>query len=225
MAKKKTENESLENIEQTLTRTEQFIEDNYRPILIVLGVILLIVVGSWLMRNRLKTMDKEAQAEMFVAESYFEQDSFRLALNGDGINLGFLDVEDLYGNTKTGNLAAYYAGISYLKLGQYESAIDYLEEFKSRDAMLSVEVEGALGDAWVELGETGKAVEQYKKAASQVENSFLNPLYLQRLAMTYELREEYDKALDTYRHIRDEYPESNEGRAAEKHIARLEFSK
>lgn len=222
MAKKKTQSDSIENLEQTLSRTEQFIEDNYRPILVGLGIIVLLVVGFWLMRNRINSMEEEARAEMFVAEGYFEADSFNLALNGDGINLGFLDIIDMYGKTKTGNLAQYYAGISYLHTEDFESAIEYLNGFSSDDATLSMQAKGAIGDAYLELGETANAIEMYREAVNTGDNAFLCPIYLQRLATVYELQEDYVKALETFRRLYEEYPESQEGRNAEKHIARME---
>ena len=43
--------------------------------------------------------------------------------------LGFIDIADDYSSTKAGKLANYYAGLSYLYLGEFENAIDYLEDF------------------------------------------------------------------------------------------------
>lgn len=54
-------------------------------------------------------------------------DSVNLALNGDGMNWGFLRVIDKYGGTKAGNLANFYAGDCYIKLNENEKAIKYLK--------------------------------------------------------------------------------------------------
>jgi hypothetical protein len=56
---------------------------------------------------------------MFQAVRYFESDSLNLALNGDGNNLGFLQIVEDYSGTKAGNLANYYAGVIYLKQGNF----------------------------------------------------------------------------------------------------------
>ena len=58
------------------------------------------------------TKENEAKAQMWMAEQYFERDSFNLALNGDGNYLGFLDIIEEYGITKSANLANYYYGRS-----------------------------------------------------------------------------------------------------------------
>ena len=68
---------------------------------------------------------------MFMAEKYFELDSFNLALNGNTEHLGFLDIIDDYKRTKSANLANYYAGLCYYYLGDYELAIDYVSDFST----------------------------------------------------------------------------------------------
>ena len=184
MAKKKThQSDNLQELESALTRTEQFIEDNQKVISYVVGGIILVVV-AYLGFNKfyLAPREKDAQSQMFMAESYFEKDSFNLALNGDGNYLGFLDIIDSYGMTKAGNLASYYAGICSLHLGQYEDAIDYLGDFKTDDLLLAPVAAGAMGDAYLELGEADKALSHYKKAYSTNANEFTSPIYMMKAA-------------------------------------------
>ncbi|MGC9353394.1 MAG: tetratricopeptide repeat protein, partial [Mariniphaga sp.] len=125
MAKKKAQQaDNLQELESALTKTERFIEENQKPITYVVGAIILIVIAYLgFTRFYLQPREKEAQSQMFMAENYFERDSFNLAINGDGNYLGFLDIIDDYGMTKSANLAKYYTAISYLHLGQYEDAL------------------------------------------------------------------------------------------------------
>ncbi|NJK87388.1 MAG: tetratricopeptide repeat protein [Bacteroidales bacterium] len=111
--------------------------------------------------------EKDAQNEMFMAEKYFEADSFQLALEGDGSYLGFLDIIDEYSVTKSANLSHYYAGISYLHLGEYEDAIKHLKKFNANDVYISTIAIGAIGDAYQELGELDESVSFYLKAAER----------------------------------------------------------
>ena len=107
MAKKKTKQEdNLQELESALTRTEQFIEDNQKMISYIVGGII-VVVAAYLGFNKfyLQPKEKEALSQMFMAENYFERDSFNLAINGDGNYLGFLDIIEDYGITKSANLA------------------------------------------------------------------------------------------------------------------------
>lgn len=125
MTQKKTvQEDNLQELESALTRTERFIESNGKVISIVVGAIVVVVAGV-LAFNKFYIQPKEDEAlsQMFMAENYFEKDSFNLAINGDGNYLGFLDIIDDYGITKSANRAKYYAGISYLHLGQFEEAL------------------------------------------------------------------------------------------------------
>lgn len=225
MAKKKTHQEdNLQELESVLTKTEQFIEDNQKTIIYAVGAIIFIVV-AFLGFNKfyLQPKEDEALTQMFMAENYFEKDSFNLAINGDGNYLGFLDIIDEYGITKSANRAKYYTGISYLHLGQYEDALDYLKDFKTDDLLLSPVAEGAKGDALLELGETDNALKQYKKAYSTSDNELTTPIYMMKAASLMETMDELEDALSLYKKIKEKYPSSAEGSNADKYIARIQL--
>jgi tetratricopeptide (TPR) repeat protein len=225
MAKKnKRENpQGLKNVEETLTRTEQFLEQNYKPLLYVLGGIVVLVGLFWLAKMYLNSRNNEAQSQMYQAERYLEMDSLNLALYGDGNYLGFLDIADDYKFTKAGNLALYSAGICYLHLGQFQDAIDILAKYSKKDKVIGSLAIGATGDALVELGDIDKGIEKYLEAADYAENEFNTPLFLMKAAELYELNGKYNDALKLYERIRDKYPESNEGSSIEKYIARVKL--
>lgn len=225
MAKKKKGDSSqgLKNVEETLTKTEQFLEQNYKVLIYVLGVIVVLVGIFWLVRMYVINRNDEAQSQMYQAERYLEMDSLNLALYGDGNYLGFLDIADEYKLTRAGNLARYGAGICFLHLGQYEDAIDMLGKYSKKDKVIGSLAIGATGDAWVELGDTDKGIAKYIEAAEYADNSFNTPLFLMKAGELYELEGEYDKALEIYERIQSEYPESTEGSSIEKYIARIKL--
>jgi len=223
MSKKKVDQaDNLQELESALTKTEQFVEDNQKTISYVVGGII-IVVAAYLGFGKfyLQPKEDEAVSQMFMAENYFEKDSFNLAINGDGNYLGFLDIIDDYGITKAANRANYYTGISYLNLGQYEEALDYLNSFDSDDLLLAPVAEGAKGDAYLELGEQDKALKQYKKAYSTSENELTTPIYMMKAAALLESMDELENALALYKDIKAKYPESTEGTNADRYIARV----
>ncbi|HKJ79073.1 MAG TPA: tetratricopeptide repeat protein [Prolixibacteraceae bacterium] len=224
MAKKKVQEEdNLQELESALTKTERFIEDNQKVITYAVGaLILVVVVYLGFSKFYLQPREQEAQSQMFMAESYFEKDSFNLALNGDGNYLGFLDIIDDYGITESANLAKYYSGVSYLHLGNFEEALDYLNDFDTDDLLLEPIVAGAKGDAHLELGETDKALKQYKKAYSVNDNELTSPVYMMKAAQLLETMDEPEEALAIYKRIKEEYPETAEGRNVERYIARVE---
>ncbi|MCG6190977.1 tetratricopeptide repeat protein [Maribellus maritimus] len=225
MAKKKTPQvDNLQELESALTRTEQFIEDNQKIITYVVGAIILVVAG-YLGFNKfyMQPKEDEARSQMFMAIDYFEKDSFNLAINGDGNYLGFLDIIDDYGMTKAANRASYYTGISYLHLGQYEDALDFLNDFKTKDMLLEPVAEGAKGDAFLELGEMDNALKQYKKAISLSDNELTTPVYMMKAAKLLESMDELEDALSMYEDIKEKYPQSTEGTNVDRYIARVKI--
>jgi tetratricopeptide (TPR) repeat protein len=224
MAKKgnKTDDQFAQ-IEETLSKTEQYIENNQENLVRIVGAIV-VVIALFIGYQKLyiAPMEKEAQADMFMAELYFQKDSFNLALNGDGQYLGFIDIADEYSSTKPGKLANYYAGLSYLNTGDFENAIEYLDDFSSDDIILSSLALGCIGDAYMELGDTDNALSYYEDAASYTDNEFTTPRYMLKQAMIHESNGDYADALALYKGIEADYKSSREGNGIEKYIARAE---
>ena len=208
-------------IEETLSRTEQYIEDNQRSLVIIIGsIVAIIAIYLSFINFYLKPLEKEAHGDMYMAEMYFEKDSFNLALNGDGQFLGFLDVLNEYNLTNAGNLANYYAGLCYLHTAQYEEAIEYLSNFSSDDIILSTLAFGCIGDAYLELEENSKALKYYEKAVENNDNEFTTPRYLMKQANILETEQEFEEALEIYNQIKEDYSKSKIAQDIDKYIVR-----
>ena len=208
-------------IEETLSRTEQYIEDNQRSLVIIIGsIVAIIAIYLSFVNFYLKPLEKEAHGDMYMAEMYFEKDSFNLALNGDGQFLGFLDVLNEYNLTNAGNLANYYAGLCYLHTAQYEEAIEYLSNFSSDDIILSTLAFGCIGDAYLELEENSKALKYYEKAVENNDNEFTTPRYLMKQANILETEQEFEEALEIYNQIKEDYSKSKIAQDIDKYIVR-----
>jgi tetratricopeptide (TPR) repeat protein len=222
MAKKQDKTEGgIVKVEEALSKTEQFIENNQKLLTIIIGAIIIVVLVFFgFKRFYMAPREKEAKEQMFMAERYFEMDSLQLALNGDGMYPGFLDIIDDYGMTDGANLSKYYAGLCYLKMGNFENAVDKLESFKGKDQIIGPMAKGALGDAYMELNEPSKAAGYYMEAADIRDNEFTTPLFLMKAGWTYEIMKDYKKALEVYERIKFKYPASTEAREIDKYIAR-----
>jgi predicted negative regulator of RcsB-dependent stress response len=166
--------------------------------------------------------EKQAVAAMFRAEQYYQLDSARLALNGDNINYGFLKVIARYGGTRAANLASFYAGSCYLKLGDFNNAVKYLKDFSTSVKIIQERDYGLLGDAYSELNRKEEAAEQYKKAGTYFEKDELfSPEYLFRSGYLYESMGKTQEAITMYKMIKDKYPQSQRGVEIDKYLARL----
>ncbi len=230
MAKKKHEevtgDQTLESIGETLSRTEEFIFKNQKVIGVVVTVIIVAILGYFgYSKYYLEPKTQEAMEQMYQAQLFFESDSLDKALYGDGNSLGFIDIASEYSMTKPGNLANYYAGISFLKKNDFEQAIDFLADFNANDHVVAPMASGAIGDAYLELGNKEKAAAYYLEAANMDDNGFTSPLFLYKAGKVYEILGSYDKAINTYQRIKTQYYKSNEGRVIEKDISRVETLK
>ncbi|HWY35709.1 MAG TPA: tetratricopeptide repeat protein [Nitrosopumilaceae archaeon] len=213
------------DVQETLGKAELFLDQNKKRLGIAAGIVLVLVGGVlayklwWLPKQ-----DEEAQAQIFIAQQYFEKDSVNLALNGGtvgGITVtGLTEIADNYSGTKSANAAEYMIGVSLLRNGKFEEAIEHLSKFDSDDIILSSVALGAIGDANMELNRIDEAIKFYMKAADKNTNNFTTPIYLKRAALAYENQSNYAEAKKIYERLLKEFGKTNEGREAEKFIAR-----
>ncbi len=213
--------ERIEVVESALSKTEQFIETNQKPLVIGILAIALVVVSYFgINKYFIDPKENKAQVQMFVAQRYFEADSLQKALYGDGNDMGFIEIVDEFGSTKAGNLACYYAGISLLKKGEFNEAIKYLDKFEGDDHILAAMAKGAKGDAYLELNQSDKAANQYVNAAKTKPNDFTSPMFLMKAGNTYEIMGRYEEAAKIYEQLKTDYPTTTDGRNAEKYYSR-----
>ena len=161
-----------------------------------------------------------------MAEQLVGEGEYDTALNGDGANAGLLDVVDTYGGTKPGKLAAHYAGICYIKLGDNDSALTYLEKYKPAKGapatIINAQNFGLRGDIYADRGDLNKAAELYGKAAEAGDNILTTPHFLKKSAEVYTELGNYAKALEACKRIKDQYGSSLEARDIDKYIGALE---
>jgi tetratricopeptide (TPR) repeat protein len=199
-----------------------YYENNKKRINTIGGAILVVIIGifAYLKVYQAPRIEKAATA-LAYPQRMMEVDSFDLALNGDGQNQGFLSVKRKYSGTPSANLCNYYIGACYLKKGEFDNAIKYLKDFDGKGTLLGYVAYGALGDAYMEKGNTKDGVEYYMKAAGNEKDDVISPMYLYRAGVAYEMNNQPDKAKDAYKKIRDKYAMSSQAQEIDRHLARL----
>ena len=222
--KNSTTAEVFTKLDQTASKTEDWVAKNQKVIIGLVAAVALFTVGYVVYQKFIaEPKEEEAASEMFVAQQNFEQaangvksDSlYKLSLNGSEGKFGFLKIADEYSGTSAGNLANYYAGIAYLNTGKFTEAITYLEKFKSDDIVLSALAKGAIGDAYSENKQPKEALENYVKAAQSNKNDYTTPRFLLKAGKTaLELGNKED-ALKYFTDIKDNYENSPEAAAVE----------
>lgn len=224
MATKKTQEEvRKEQLEQTVSKTEQFYNENKKTIWCVVIAAIVIAAGV-LAYNQLylKPLKAEAMEQTYPAEAAFRDGNFEIALNGDGNNLGFAEVISQYG-AKAGQSVYFYAGVCALEMGDYDGAISYLKKYNGKDEILKARATACIGDAYVGLEQYSKAVSEFEKAAKVSDNVFAAE-YLVKAAAAAEEAGDNGKALSLYETVKDKYPQSIEGYEIDKYINRIKFA-
>lgn len=222
--KNKQKEETLVDIVEARDNAQGFLETNQKNIMGGLLALIVLVGGFLAYKHLYKTpREKNASAQLAQAQLQFEKDSFALALANPGNGaLGFQDIIENYGGTKAANIAKYYAGASYLHLGQYDAAIDYLKDFSPKGDILAAPSQSMIGDAYAEKGDMDSAASYYKKALSAAAgNDFLAPMYLKKIGLLAEKNQDWKAAADAYNKIKSEYPTSIDGNDIDKFITRV----
>jgi len=211
---------AFDALDQTASRTEDFVAKNQKYILGFLTVVAVVTIG-YLMYQKfiVGPNEQEAADDLFVAQQNFQkavdgtksQDSlFALVLKGAEGKQGAVEIAKQYSGTAAGNIANYYAGIAYLNTGKYNEAIEYLGKFSSDDVMMGPIATGAIGDAYAQKNDAKKALEYYVKAAEASANELTAPRFLLKAGQTaYTLGNKAD-ALKYFTQIKEQYESAPE---------------
>ncbi len=227
MAEQEKQHDGLDEVNEALTKTEQIIEKYQKQIMFsVLAVVVVVTVILALRQYHFLPKEERAQADLFRGEFFFQDGDYKTAIEGNGGDYnGFEAIISENGSTKAGNLAKAYAGVSYMRLGDYQKAIKHLDSFSASDVLISPAIIGAIGDCYVELDQTQKAITYFEKAAKQANNELISPIYLKKAGIAYESLSQYPDAVKAYQAIKDQYPTSMEANDIEKYIERAKRRK
>jgi tetratricopeptide (TPR) repeat protein len=225
--------EVFNTLDETANKSEQWIEKNSKPLFYGLTLVAVVILG-FLGYNKFiaEPAELDASNDLAFPRQYFDlamtnsvaKDSLlTLALEGPDGKFGFVDIAEVHKGTKAGNLANYYAGMTYLQLKDYETAIDYLEDFSSSDEALAPIAIGAIGDAFADLNQEAQALEYYEKAANKRDNEFTSPMFLFKAGVVAMNMKDYSTALRLFSKIKEKYPTSTQGTDIDKYISMVKY--
>lgn len=202
--------------------------EKHKSLIVGISAAVILVAGGWLVYKKFIKEPKEAKAAevMAKAQEYFAMDSLRTALNGDGQNKGFLYIINNYSGTQSGNLAHFYAGVCYLKLGDFNKAVSNLKDFDTDSKQIQMVAYGRLGDAYSELNKKEDAVDYYKKAGREFPEDETNSSeFLFRAGYLLESLGKNSDAVEIYKEIKEKFPSTEKGYSIDKYIYRLSNEK
>jgi tetratricopeptide (TPR) repeat protein len=209
--------ESPEALQQEVSKVTGFFEENKSTTLGAGIVLIALVAGFFGYQWYKNSQDVEGEKKLYKAVYAFESDSLSAAAKE------MAKISDEFGGN-TQNLSDLYLGITLLKQGKYDQAIEKLKNFSSSDLLVQARAYSLIGDAYSEKKSFGEAIEYYQKAADYKPNKFFTPTYLLKLALAFEANKQGKEALDAYSQITDKFPESAESIPAKKYKALIESS-
>lgn len=208
---------TVQEVDEAISKSEQFIEKNRNNIIYVMLAIVVLVVAVWGWNALSNSNNAKAQNEIYPSQFLFEQGDFQNAVEG------FEAIIDEYGSTKAGNVARLYAGLCYKELGQYDKAESYLNDFNANDAVMAPSALIALGNCYVdqENPDYKKAAVTFEKAANAANNAVYSPLALKKAGLAYEAAGDNAAALKAYEQIKNNWAETATAATIDKYIARV----
>ena len=209
--------ESPEALQQEVSKVTGFFEENKSTTLGAGIVLIALVAGFFGFQWYKNSQDVEGEKKLYKAVYAFESDSLSAAAKE------MAKISDEFGGN-TQNSSDLYLGITLLKQGKYDQAIEKLKNFSSADLLVQARAYSLIGDAYAEKKSFGEAIEYYQKAADYKPNKFFTPTYLLKLALAFEANKQGKEALDAYSQITDKFPESAESIPAKKYKALIESS-
>lgn len=227
--------EVFNTLDETASKSEKWIEKNSKILFSSLvGIVVVFLVFLGYNKYIIEPNELEASNELAFPRKYFDEAStagssnidslLTLGLEGADGNYGFVDIADSYSGTDAGNLANYYAGVSYLTLKEYDKAIEYLGKFDSDDEMLGPVALGAIGDAFSDINQPDDALDYYEQAANKKDNNFTTPLFLFKAGQTAMSLKKYSKAEDLFSKLKEKYPKSEQGNNIDKYINAAKYA-
>ncbi len=215
------------HVEDAVSKSEAFFIKNKKQLIIAL-IAILVIVGAIIAHKHLYADPREANAQkaLFRGQDLFAQDAYVQAINGDSVGyIGFIEIADQYSGTKAANLAKAYTGLSYAKLGEFEKALTYLNDFKGNDQMISASVMGAAGNCYAELGQLDKATDKLMNAADKANSNAISPIFLQQAGEIFVKQGKYADAIKAFTQIKNKYFQSYQAMNIDKYIEQAELLK
>ncbi|MBC8397757.1 MAG: tetratricopeptide repeat protein, partial [Flavobacteriales bacterium] len=210
--------DALLNSDSPIARGAGFLDKNKKRLSIIGGGLVLITLGLFFYNQFIyKPADLKSQESLWHGEyALLNEQNWSAAISGDSIgNAGLKSVAESYSGYSGGDIAQYELGIAYLNNGQYQEAITALEQVAFEDEMIASITFGAIGDAYIELGNITSAAGYYEKAYTNSKNDLTGPIYMLKAAYAKETENKYEDAVKIYQKLMDEYqlaPEVNKAK-------------
>ncbi len=188
---------------------------NARLVSYIGGGILVLVIGYFAYVQFLwKPANEKSKDAYWVGLNYAAKDSTDAAIEE------LKPIAKKYDGKIGGENAQFILARQYMVKGQFKKALTELESVDVKDTYISSMAVGLQGDCQSELKDYEKAGTLYLEAAGINENEMTTPMYLMKAGLCAEKVKDFEKAVECYTTIKDDYASFASQKGIEKYIAR-----
>ncbi|MEM1128662.1 MAG: hypothetical protein AAGI71_18610 [Bacteroidota bacterium] len=196
-------------------RTWDFYDKN-KGLVVGAGVALVVLIAA-LIGFGFMQQQRGVDAQSLLAQALpaYETGRYQEALDGSDAAPGLLEVIREYGSSDAGNLAAFYAADAYFRLGQYDEALRYFDQYDVDDSLVGASALSGQAKVHEIQGNFDRAGDLYRRAAQTYEDPLTSPVYLMQAGRAYEKAAAFGQAQAAYELLLDAYPEATQAAEAQ----------
>ncbi len=183
----------------------------------IVGGLVVLVLGFFLYRQFVYLPANEKSKD-----AYWEGLNFAVTDSTEAAMDELSAVAKKYDGKIGGEIAQFAYARQLMEAGEFKNAIKELEGVEITDTYVNIMAVGLKADCYSEMEDYKTAVNLYKEAADMSDNEFTTPIYLLKAGLCAEEIKNFDKAVEFYNTINDEYTSFASQKQIEKYIARAE---
>jgi len=203
-AKKKIKKKELKKdpFFEKIDESFRFYKKNQQVIIISLLIIILMILIGWYYFNSQNKKNEEAAGQFGIAQFYLSGQQYENATKK------FEEVNELYSNTKYGNLTLYYLGYINYNQNKFEKAIEYFNDYLDKscdDNVINGAAYNGLAKIYEDKAEFLKAGINYKSAYETTPLEFKKIEYAFQSIDCLIKAKEYEKANKLITRVKNEH--------------------
>ena len=182
----------------------------------IIGGLAVVVLGFFIYRQFIWNPANEKSKD-----SYWE--GLNLAVAPDSTDAAIDELSAAvkkYDGKIGGEVAQFVYARQLMEKGEFKKAITELEGVDVSDTYVHVMAIGLQADCHSELKEYEKAANMYVEAAEMNDNEFTSPIYLLKAGLCAEEIKNFEKAVECYEKIKDNYTGFASQKQIDKYLAR-----
>jgi len=181
----------------------------------IVGGLLVLILGYFAYRQFIWSPSNEESKD-----SYWEGLNFAAADSTDAALDELSVVVKKFDGKIGGEVAQFAYARQLMEKGEFKKALTELDGVEVEDTYIRVMVVGLKADCNSEMKKYEEAANLYLEAADMNDNEFTSPIYLMKAGLCAEEIKNFDKAVECYERIRDNYSAFHSQKQIDKYLAR-----